>query len=56
LIEVSRGSFAAGFTSGLIVAGGIAELGALLTACLVSAAETSPVRRPHAASRLPEVD
>jgi hypothetical protein len=35
LIEVSRGSFAAGFTSVLIVAGGIAALGALLTALLV---------------------
>jgi hypothetical protein len=56
LIEVSRGSFAAGFRTVLIVAGGIAALGALLTALLVSTAETSPVRRPHAASRLPEVD
>jgi hypothetical protein len=56
LIEVSRGSFAAGFTIVLIVAGGIATLGALLTAVLVSAAETAPARRPHAAaSRLPEV-
>jgi MFS family permease len=55
LIEISRGSFAAGFTIVLIVAGGIAALGALLTALLVSTAETSPVRRPHAASRLPEM-
>ena len=56
LIEISRGSFAAGFTTVLIVAGGIAALGALLTALLVSTAETSPVRWPHAASRLPEVE
>jgi hypothetical protein len=56
LIEVSRGSFAAGFTIVLIVAGGIAAVGALLTALLVSAVETAPARRPHtAASRLPEV-
>jgi hypothetical protein len=55
LIEISRGSFAAGFTTVLIVAGGIAALGALLTALLVSTTETSPVRRPHAASRLPEM-
>jgi MFS family permease len=55
LIEVSRGSFAAGFTTVLIVAGGIAALGALLTARLVSTVETAPARPPHAASRLPEV-
>ena len=57
LIEISRGSFAAGFTTVLIVAGGIAALGALLTALLVSTVETAPARRPQAAaSRLPEVD
>ena len=56
LIEVSRGSFAAGFTTVLIFAGGIAAVGALLTALLVSTAETAPARQPHAAvSRLPEV-
>jgi MFS family permease len=57
LIEVSRGSFAAGFTTVLIVAGGFAALGALLTAFLVSTLETAPAGRPHAAaSRRPEVD
>jgi EmrB/QacA subfamily drug resistance transporter len=56
LIEISRGSFAAGFTTVLIVAGGIAALGALLTALLVSTAETAPARPPHAAVyRPPEV-
>ena len=55
LIEVCRGSFAAGFTSVLIVAGGIAALGALLTALLVSTVETAPARRPRApACNLPE--
>ena len=54
LIEASRGSFAAGFTSVLIVAGGIAALGALLTVLLVSAVETGAARLPGgAASRLP---
>jgi hypothetical protein len=56
LIEVSRGSFAAGFTIVLIVAVGVAAVGALLTALLVSSVETARARRPHtAASRLPEV-
>jgi EmrB/QacA subfamily drug resistance transporter len=56
LIEVSRGSFAAGFTIVLIVAGGIALLGALLTALLVSTLETAPARQSHAAaSCLPAV-
>jgi MFS family permease len=55
LIEVSRGSFATGFTTVLIVAGGIAALGALLTALLVSTVETAPARRPRApACNLPE--
>jgi hypothetical protein len=57
LIEVSRGSFAAGFTSVLIVAGGIAALGALLTSLLVSTVETGSTRLARgAASRLPGVD
>jgi hypothetical protein len=57
LIEVSRGSFAAGFTSVLIVAGGIALLGALLTVLLVSTVETGAARLPRrAASRLPGAD
>jgi hypothetical protein len=57
LIEVSRGSFAAGFTSVLIVAGGIAALGALLTVLLVGAVETGAARLPGgAASRLPGAD
>jgi MFS family permease len=56
LIEVTRGSFAAGFMTVLIVGGSVAALGALLTALLVSTLETAPARRPHAAaSRLPEV-
>jgi hypothetical protein len=56
LIEVCRGSFAAGFTSVLIVAGGIAALGALLTVLLVSTVEAGAARRPRgAASRLPRV-
>jgi hypothetical protein len=55
LIEVCRGSFAAGFTTVLIVAGGIAALGALLTALLFGIVETGPARLPReAASRLPE--
>jgi hypothetical protein len=57
LIEVCRGSLAAGFTSVLIVAGGIAALGALLTVLLVSTVETGAARLPRgAASRLPGVD
>jgi hypothetical protein len=47
MIDVSRGSFAAGFTIVLVVAGSIATLAALLTVILVSAAETAPARRPH---------
>jgi hypothetical protein len=40
----------------LVVAGGIATLAALLTAILVSAAETAPARRPRMeSSRLPEM-
>jgi EmrB/QacA subfamily drug resistance transporter len=49
MIDVSRASFAAGFTIILIVAGGIATLAAILTAILVSAAETGPTRRSKAA-------
>jgi hypothetical protein len=57
LIEVSRGSFAAGFTSVLIVAGGIAALGAFLTVVLISTVETGAARLPGgAASRLPGAD
>jgi hypothetical protein len=56
MINVSRGSFAAGFTIVLVVAGGIATLAALLTVILVSAAETAPARRPHMkSSHLPEM-
>ena len=56
MIDVSRGSFAAGFTIVLVVAGGIATLAALLTALLVNAAETAPARQPHMeTSHLPEV-
>jgi hypothetical protein len=56
-IEVSRGSFAAEFTSVLIVAGGISALGALLTALLVSTVETGATRLARgAACRLPGVD
>ena len=55
LIEASRGSFAAGLTIVLIVAG-IGTLGALLTGVLVNTAETAPAQRPHAAaSCLPDV-
>jgi EmrB/QacA subfamily drug resistance transporter len=54
LIEVCRGSFAAGFTSVLIVAGSIAALGALLTVLLDSTVETGAARLSGgAASRLP---
>jgi len=53
MIDVSRGSFAAGFTIVLVVAGGIATLAALLTVILVSAAETAPARRPHMESSHP---
>jgi hypothetical protein len=57
LIEVSRGSFAAGFTSVLIVAGGIAALGAFLTVVLVGTVQTGAARLPGgAASRLPGAD
>ena len=56
LSEVSRGSFAAGLTIVLIIAGGIGTLGALLIGVLVSTAEIAPAQRPHAAaSRLPGV-
>ncbi len=53
MIDISRGSFAAGFTIVLVVAGGIATLAALLTVILVSAAETAPARRPHMESSHP---
>jgi hypothetical protein len=57
LIEVSRGSFAAGFTSVLIVAGGIAALGAFLTVVLVGTVQTGAARLAGgAASRLPGAD
>jgi len=56
MIDVSRGSFAAGFAIVLVVAGGIATLAALLTVILVSAAETAPARRPRMeSSHLPEM-
>ena len=53
MIDVSRGSFAAGFTIVLAVAGGIATLAALLTVILVSGTESAPAPRPHMESSHP---
>jgi predicted MFS family arabinose efflux permease len=56
MLQVSRTSFAMGFTTVLLAAAVVAVVAALLTLCFVSAAETAPAPpRPADRPELPEV-